>query len=78
MNNTEIHQKVTRRLYRFITFICATVALGFTSLLFLAILLNSTQQDINQDPYLHDHNAVHKADQEKLDRIASLLEELDQ
>ena len=77
MNKTKIHQQITRRLYRFITFVCCTVALGFNGLLLLAMLLNSTQQNRNQDPYTSDHNAVHKADQEKLDRIASLLEELD-
>lgn len=77
MNKTELHQQITRRLYRFITFICGAVAIGFTGLILLALLLNSTQKGTNQDPYLYDHNAVHKADQEKLERITSLLEELD-
>ena len=77
MNKTEIHQQVTRRLYRFISFVCVSVALGFTALILLAILLNSTQLDTSEDSYLYDHNAIHKADQEKLERITSLLEELD-
>ena len=77
MNKTEIHQQATRRLYHFITFICGAVAIGFTGLLVLAFILNSTQQGTNHDPYQYDHNAVHKADQEKLERITSLLEELD-
>ena len=77
MNKIKKHQQITRRLYRFITFICGAVAIGFTGLLVLAFLLNSTQQGTNHDPYQYDHNAVHKADQEKLERITSLLEELD-
>ena len=77
MNKIEKHQQITRRLYRFITFICGAAAIGFTGLLVLALLLNSTQEGTNHDPYLYEHNTFHKTDQEKLERITSLLEELD-
>lgn len=70
-------QRYTRKLYAFITFICGSVAIGFTGLLVIAVLSNLYEEDKIDDPYINHHRAVHKADQEKLDRIVTLLEELD-